>query len=271
MTVDQREYLAEMKSGKGDILKRISGDIARLGPQSFCTVNNGFLAWGKPILATSTNRVHVKNPERCVNFGTDSLAGMIEWVGRRIHETYPDPDYAGVKLIVGNVSAPRGGCLTGLSGKRGHFSHTSGRDADFAFFSDHPRRELASDIFPLSFDPKANWWLLKQIFSNPYGCVKSVFLDKKLIRKLAKVAAKEDPEAWRKLGHLVQHVRGHRNHMHIRVGAGPGEPGCPAWEGDAEDLEDEMAPENDSIADALAAPVRQGAGAPLSSSASETD
>jgi murein endopeptidase len=261
MTVDQKDYVAQIQSGQADILKKISEDISRRGPQSFCTVNNGFLAWGKPVLGTATNRIHVKNPERCVNFGSDALVGMVEWVGRQIRESFPEPEYAGVKLIVGNVSAPRGGCLTGLSGKRGHFSHTSGRDADFAFFSDKPRRELASDKFNLSFDPSANWWLIKKIFANPYGCVKAVFLDKRLIRKLAKTAGREDPELWRKLSPLIQHVRGHRNHLHVRVGSGPGEPGCPAWESMDESIDEEIgtSPEGlpDSLSDALSAPDRE--------------
>ena len=107
----------------------------------------------------------------------------------------------------------------------------------------------------------ANWWLLKRLFANPYACVKKVFLDKRLIRKLGKVAA-QDPE-WAKIAPHIQHIRGHRSHFHIRVGDGPGAPGCPHLSnpnlefdpGDEEDPENSDSP--DSPENAMASPVME--------------
>ena len=100
--------------------------------------------------------------------------------------------------------------------------------------------------FSRDFEPKTAWWQLKKIFSNPYACVKVVFLDRRLIRKLDKEAANDsDWQRWRK---FVRHQPGHRNHFHVRVGDFPGEPGCTpnahpeleqedVGDGDAGDLE----------------------------------
>jgi murein endopeptidase len=67
---------------------------------------------------------------------------------------------------------------------------------------------------------------VKQIFHNPYACIKVIFFDRKQTNKLAR-AAIGDPE-WSKLRRFIQHVPGHRDHFHVRIGDGPGEPGCPA-------------------------------------------
>ena len=80
------------------------------------------------------------------------------------------------------------------------------------------------DRFDRKFDARANWWLIKQFFNNPYACVRAIFLDRSLIRKLSKIAA-NDPE-WYRVHGFIKHVKGHKNHLHIRVGTGPGEPGC---------------------------------------------
>ena len=47
-------------------------------------------------------------------------------------------------------------------------------------------------------------------------------LDKKLIRKLGKAA--HGDEDWNKYWRYIRHVPSHRNHMHVRIGDGPGQP-----------------------------------------------
>jgi hypothetical protein len=54
--------------------------------------------------------------------------------------------------------------------------------------------------------------------------VKVIFLDKRHIRKLVRAAAHD--EEWPALQRFIRHVRGHRDHLHVRVGDGPGAPGC---------------------------------------------
>ena len=53
-------------------------------------------------------------------------------------------------------------------------------------------------------------------------------------------------EAWSKIRRYVKHMRGHRRHFHIRVGDGPGLPGCTGSshgagisEGDGDEVGDE--------------------------------
>ena len=92
--------------------------------------------------------------------------------------------------------------------------------------------------------PSANWWLIKQFFKNPYACVRVIFLDKKLIRKLGKVA--KGDEDWEKYWRYIRHIPGHRNHMHLRIGDGPGQPGC-AGGGNPEDEPEEIEGVEESV------------------------
>lgn len=238
-TDDQTLYMEQMGVGKSaDILQLIDRDQTRRLPQAFCSPNNGFLAWGRPVIPSLQNRVLLKSPARCTYFGTDAMVGMLEWVGRRVKERYSDSEHSGVRLVLGDISAPRGGCLKGRAGRRGHSSHMSGQDVDVGFINVH-ERQPSSPVFNKQFDPEANWWLVKQIFKNPYACVKVIFLDRAHIRKLIKVAA-GDPD-WAQIGTRIHHVRNHKNHMHIRIGDIPGAPGCvyPNGAGEQEEEEEE--------------------------------
>ena len=233
-TDEQTQYIDEVEHGKiADPLEALKREIGRGGYQAFCSPNNGFLAWGRPVVPTALNRLILKSPQRCTNFGTDGMAGMLEWVGRKIGETYKAPEYSVVKVVIGDISAPRGGCLKGSGGRRGHSSHMSGQDVDMGFLS--LERRGPATVFEKKFDPDANWWMIKQIFHNPFACVKMIFLDRKLIGKLRKVAQSE-PE-WQELSSRIRHVRNHKNHMHVRIGEKPGAPGC-TMEGDGDEEEE---------------------------------
>ncbi len=224
MTPDQKNYIEDVKSGRiKDILEHIDLSMGRKGNQSFCSAGNGFLAFGRPLLPTSENRLEFRNLPRCANFGTDPLIGMMEWTGREVKREYFEKEFSDIRLVIGDLSAPRGGCMAGRRGRRAHKSHTGGQDIDLAFFNPrlghHPEERFTRTFYVAS-----NWWFLKKIFSNPYACVKAVFVDKKHLAKLGRYA-KEDPE-WEKLKPFIRHVKGHRDHFHIRVGDGPGVPGC---------------------------------------------
>lgn len=223
-TDEQREYEDAVAAGKiDDTLAVIGSDIGKRKDQAFCTVNNGFLAYGRPIVGTDSNRIQLRAPARCSNFGTDEMAGLLEWLGRQVATSYNVPEYRGLRLLLGDVSAPRGGCLAGNSGRLGHASHTTGQDADVGFLT--PRRGIASpSSFGRDFDAHANWWMIKKILSNPYACVKVIFLDKRLIRKLGKAAGGDAD--WPRLARFIRHMPGHQNHMHVRIGDSPGAPGC---------------------------------------------
>ena len=227
VTEEQQRYTEAVQTGDvADVLLQIEDDVRRRGglqQQAFCSVSQGFLAFGRRLVQTPNNRIKIRNPQRCVEFGTDPMVGMLEWVGRQIHAQYPAPEYERVQLLVGDIAAPRGGCLPGRGGRKGHVSHTSGQDVDIGFLFAKPgARSPAS--FSKQFDAQANWWLVKQMFQNPYGCVKVIFLDHRLKSKLAR-AAGDDPE-WPRVSRFIKHVKHHRNHFHVRVGDGPGTPGC---------------------------------------------
>jgi murein endopeptidase len=225
MTEEQREYSRAALNGElGDLLDVIVGDLnRRIRNQAQCNVNNGFLAWGRRLIPSEQNRVRLRTPFRCTDFGTDGMVGMLEWLGREVAERYSGPEYERVHLLVGDISAPRGGCLSGRYGRRGHLSHTSGLDVDLGFLHARPR-EASPLSFTRKFDAEVNGWFLRRIFQNPFACVKMVLLDHRHIRRLERELA-GDPY-WAQIRPFVKHARHHRNHFHVRLGEIPGAPGC---------------------------------------------
>ncbi|MBS1961328.1 MAG: penicillin-insensitive murein endopeptidase [Bdellovibrionales bacterium] len=237
-TAAQKEYVDNVKSGKVDALENIAKTMGSKGGQAFCGPSNGFLVEGRPLVPTAANRIEIRNEARCSNFGTDPMIGAMEWMGREIKKEYHEPEFDQARLIVGDISAPRGGCIAGRAGRRAHKSHTGGTDIDFAYFNPYAGH-APEERFTRTFYVASNWWMLKKLFKNPFACVKVVFVDKSHIRALERYA-KTDPE-WSKLRPYLRHIRGHRDHFHMRVGSGPGAPGCasdPDME-EAEDLGDE--------------------------------
>jgi len=234
MTSEQIHDSDEISSGKlGDVLTLISTQVGRRN-QSFCTVNTGFLAYGRRLAPSALNRIQLRSPDRCTEFGTDAMVGMVETLGRSVKSQYTAPEYDGVRLTVGDISAPRGGCL-------GHASHMTGQDVDIGFLTVQENHHSPIE-FHRNFDGKNNWWLVKKIFENPFACVKVIFLDRKDIRKL-QTAARAEPELWSRYGRFVRHSPNHRNHLHVRIGDAPGRPGC------AIDARPELEQEDDQSAD----------------------
>lgn len=223
MTPTQREYVQGVKAGTVDALEHIQKSMGSRGGQAFCGAGNGFLVEGRPLIPTPQNRIELRNEARCANFGTDPLIGAFEWAGREINREYHEPEFNEVRLIIGDIAAPRGGCISGRYGRRAHKSHTSGVDIDLAFFNPRAGHQ-PEERFTRNFYVASNWWFLKKLFKNPFSCVKVIFLDRGHIRALERYA-KEDPE-WANLKQFVRHVRGHRDHFHIRLGSGPGVAGC---------------------------------------------
>lgn len=241
MTPEQKHYVDLVQAGaSGDVLEILVRELrpaALTRAQAYCTVSSGFLVDGRALLGTPQNRIIVRNPLRCTSFGTDPMVAMLEWVGREIGKEYSSSEYKGVRLNVGDLSAPRGGCISGRRGRRAHASHTTGVDVDLGFLRAVAGQPEVNE-FTKQFDPRVNLWFLKKLFKNPYACVKAVFLDRRLIAKLGKLAG-SDPE-WAQNKRLIKHVRGHRNHFHVRVGDAPGAPGVRGCTdlGSADDLEE---------------------------------
>ncbi len=214
------EYIDDVRSGRiDDVLRHLERSIdgRRRGRfvQARCGTSDGFLFAGRPVVGTQRNRLKIRRPGRCVNFGTDRMAAMLEWTGLKLDERYPkDSEYTGVHLLVGDISRPRGQCLAGKGGRKGHVSHKNGLDVDVGFLHT-PRGGESPDYFDPKFDVENNLWLVKTLASNPYACVRKIFLSQKLINKLAS-HARGDPE-WPRIAPLLRHVRNHRNHLHVRI------------------------------------------------------
>ncbi len=225
MTAEQRDYIESVGSGKvGDVLSFLNDQIGRKTEQAYCTVNNGFLVGGRPIVPSHQNRVFVQSPERCTYFGTDAMAGMLEYLGREVVKNFPGEEYSKSYVLLGDVAGPKGGCLFGRSGKHRHASHTTGQDADIGFLTLVPGQ--ASPLqFHRRFDVEKNWWFVKKILKNPMACVKVIFLGKEHISHLSRRYAHTDPE-WGTLHRFIRHMPGHSNHLHVRIGTGPGPLGC---------------------------------------------
>lgn len=206
MTLDQVDWFQKNTTG------------IRPASMALCGDNDGFLAWGKPLLSGAGTGIRLRNPQRCVHFGTDLMVQFLGWLGQRAFSEWK------TELLVGDISAPRGGCLAGHGGRRGHFSHTSGRDVDLGFLV--PQFPKGPESFSRNFEIASNYWMIKSIFANPSACVRAVFLDHRLIAKLSSYAHKIGDPEWLSLAPHVRHVRGHRNHFHVRIGDRAGPAGC---------------------------------------------
>ncbi len=266
VTPEQKAFTEKVQSGKIPNLlqfyeNRLLDRRFVNRQQSYCGDNNGFLAFGQPVVETPDNRLHIKNKHRCLNFATDGLGGLLEWLGRELGQAYPASKHSGVLLMLGDISAPKGGCIHGVSQSRAHASHTSGRDADIGFIQPRAKHSLPQSYFEPHFDPPSNWWFLKKVFHNPFVCVKMVLLEKNLIRRL-RSEAKKDPE-WRTLSQFIRPDRHERRHYHIRVGSGPGAPGCKALPGslDQEVEGEEELDGADAATSQLALPALKAGGA----------
>lgn len=225
ITETQKSYLQLAQSSqKFDVLDHLQKEMGRYGTQAYCSPSSGFLAWGRPLVPSEMNRVVLRRPERCVNFGTDRMVAMLEWLGREVRAAFSAEPYSGVRLLVGDISAPRGGCLSGRGGRGGHASHMTGQDVDIGFINVQAKGRSPSN-FTRNLDVEQNWWLLKKIFSNPFVCIQAIFLDRRHITKIARHAAQDSQ--WLEIGSRIRHVRRHRDHFHVRIGESQGTGACP--------------------------------------------
>ncbi len=236
ITQEQKDYAEAVAGGKiPDLMEFLDAQVQHRSIQSFCSVNTGFLVRGRTIVPTAENGIMLRAPQRCTNYGTEPMVAMLEWLGRKVKKELSEENPK-IHLLIGDVSAPRGGCLASAGGRRGHKSHAAGEDADIGFIT--PKGKGASpDFFHNDLQVKPNFWFLKQVFHNPYACIKVIFLDR---RQIAKLARNEwaDPD-WLMMRKYIHHVRGHRNHFHVRIGDHPGQPGCAAPQTGDEDSDDD--------------------------------
>jgi penicillin-insensitive murein endopeptidase len=201
---------ALLEMSDAELLERIKTDPAVLGPLSI----------GEPSSGRLFNPVPMPDDPRCdiadnaETWATAESIAAIQAGLDTVHELYPDTH----PLRLGDFSDADGGRL-----KR-HLSHQSGRDADVGFyFKSGPPGGLMNGT-ATNLDLPRNWALLRAWLVRTD--VDVVLLDTRIQRLLYNHALSigEDKDWLDRVfqfsrGYrdaLVQHVKNHRNHYHVR-------------------------------------------------------
>jgi murein endopeptidase len=171
-------------------------------------------------------------------WATQTTVATIDAVLREWARRYPNEQV----IIVGNLSARAGGRLNP------HSSHQSGRDVDLSYpqIWDH-ERELAPQVMDeRNLDRELTWSLLELLRET--GAIEAIFVDEKLQRLLHEFAIntrrydEKQLKTWMEYpgtagnrspgsaGPLIQHVRGHADHLHVRFKCAPTETRCESRE-----------------------------------------
>lgn len=141
------------------------------------------------------------------------------------------------RLAIGDLSARRGGPISE------HHSHQSGRDVDLGLYyrerpPGYPQAFVSERIAEL--DVAATWTLIEALYeqSKHPGGPERIFLDYEIQEKLYAYARRQGVSkatlakifqapngAWAS-GRLVQHVRKHDDHIHVRYACPPDDRKC---------------------------------------------
>lgn len=157
-------------------------------------------------------------------YGTGRLVAGIEWTAKQVRAASPSAP----PMAVGDLSAKNGGDISN------HRSHENGLDADLllAWKDAEGKPVFASEFVSLPakggvmyggrriyFDAGRTWLIVKALATNPYMKVQMAFLDQSLINAVLDHAAKagEDKAVISKASRILEHWKGHSDHMHVRV------------------------------------------------------
>lgn len=136
-------------------------------------------------------------------------------------------------ILVGNMSARKGGKL------EPHSTHQSGRDVDLSYPQKLPKGEELNwrTMTKDNLDAAETWALMKLLRST--GQVEVIFIDSSIQKLLYDYAVaqslmpKSELSGWLEYPRrppqrraLVQHVKGHVDHMHVRFSCQPHESRC---------------------------------------------
>jgi len=136
-------------------------------------------------------------------------------------------------ILVGNMSAREGGRL------EPHSSHQSGRDVDLSYPQNWDRKEELNwrKMDATNLNRELTWSLLELLRES--GGVEAIFIDSKLQKLLYDHAistqrhTKAELEQWMEYPRspgsgspLIQHVRGHEDHIHVRFNCTDEETEC---------------------------------------------
>ncbi len=141
------------------------------------------------------------------------------------------------RLAIGDLSDEDGGTLSG------HNSHQSGRDVDLGLYfigrpEGYPQEFVGASKGKL--DVGAMWTLIDTLYqqSKQAGGPTKIFLDYRVQKQIYQHARKEGvstatlkkifsyPDGHWAKGRLVQHIRNHHDHVHVRYGCPPKDKLC---------------------------------------------
>lgn len=157
-------------------------------------------------------------------YGTGKLVAGIEWTAKQVHAADPSAP----PMAIGDLSAKNGGEVSD------HASHENGLDADILVaWKDADGKPVFADDFVrltakgstthggkrISFDAARTWLIVKALATNPHMQVQLAFLDQSLINAVLNYAsnAGEDKGVISKASRMLEHWKGHSDHIHIRV------------------------------------------------------
>jgi murein endopeptidase len=139
----------------------------------------------------------------------------------------------GQPVLVGNMSSRGGGRL------EPHGTHQSGRDVDLGYIQkmapgeEHNWREMSG----VNLDAAGTWKLLHMLVET--GAVEVIYVDRSIQKLLYEHALANETMTERELAAwmeyprptgsgspVIQHVRGHVDHIHVRFACGDDEPQC---------------------------------------------
>lgn len=167
---------------------------------------------------------------------TYAAAHVIDQLTAAIDAVHAEHPKVG-RLAIGDLSDEDGGDLSG------HNSHESGRDVDLGLYFKRRPAGYPQEFVPAAdgkLDVAAMWTLIETLHAQskkPGGPTK-VFLDYRIQKdiylyarsqKVSRATLKKIfsyPDGRWASGRLVQHVRNHHDHVHIRYGCPPKDDGC---------------------------------------------
>jgi LysM repeat protein/murein endopeptidase len=152
----------------------------------------------------------LRDPER--SYATPEAIGAVLDAVEAVREQYPDT----CNLYFGDFSRPGGGWINM------HRSHQNGRDADIGMYA-KGNRPLDTFV-PMNeetLDVPKTWCFIENLLRSQH--IQYIFLDQRIQRLLHEYALSRgrDPSYLEVLfgndrGSIMQHVRGHYDHMHVR-------------------------------------------------------
>ncbi len=187
------------------------------------------------------------------HWGTARIVSLVQQVARAT-----SPSRSAVPLVVGDISAPRGGQVPR------HASHRAGRDVDLLFFT---RDAIANEPVltpefvrydrdgnsvawptPLRFDTPRNWDLIEAVVRSEGVAIARVFVASWIEQLLVVNARERGRPAWvieraEALMHQPGDALPHDDHFHVRVSCTADEravgyvDGAPMWPWLAKDCE----------------------------------